>query len=134
MDNSKPELMGQIFQTLSVLFKYLSKEMLRDLKSIRELYFGLLTSRREHIRSFAAESWAFLLRKLKGKELRAEVRIIISALTIDALESPAVKGVGRVLFEIVRGSQHSLHFQCNRCNAGCVYDARERTQGEKVHS
>ena len=109
MDNSKPELMGQIFQTLSVLFKYLSKEMLRDLKSIRELYFGLLTSRREHIRSFAAESWAFLLRKLKGKELRAEVRIIISALTIDALESPAVKGVGRVLFEIIRGSQHSLH-------------------------
>ena len=75
MDNSKPELMGQIFQTLSVLFKYLSKEMLRDLKSIRELYFGLLTSRREHIDRSLRKAGLFYC--VSSKERNCELKSVL---------------------------------------------------------
>ena len=134
MDNSKPELMGLIFQTLSILFKYLSKEMLQDLTNIRELYFGLLTERKEQLRSFAAESWAFLLRKLKGKELRTQVRSILFALTVDSLNSPTINGVGRVLFELVRSSQHSLHSNTNDVMQAALVTLRKGFNGNNTNN
>ena len=109
IDVSDPEGMGQIFQTLSILFKYLAKELVQNLGTVRSLYFELLMSKKEHLQGFAAESWAFLLRKLKGKHLRGQVRSILSALTPNALGTPTIEGVGMVLFELVKSVQHQLH-------------------------
>ena len=109
IDVNDPESMGQIFQTLSILFKYLAKDLVQNLGTVRSLYFELLMSKKEHLQGFAAESWAFLLRKLKGKSLRGQVRSILNALTPSALGTPTIEGVGMVLFELVKSVQHQLH-------------------------
>ena len=109
MDTADPELLGSIFKTLSIVFKYLSKELLADMKRVKILYFGLLTNKKEHVQSFAAESWAFLLRKLKGKALRTQCRNILSSVRPVAANTPTLAGVGLVIFELVKSVQYQLH-------------------------
>ena len=109
MDTADPELLGSIFKTLSIVFKYLSKELLADMKRVKILYFGLLTNKKEHVQSFAAESWAFLLRKLKGKALRTQCRNILSSVRPVAANTPTLAGVGLVFFELVKSVQYQLH-------------------------
>lgn len=71
------QLLEQIFQCLTYLFKYLWRIMLKDLASLYELYskylfsssmINTLTTNYEYIRSFAAESFAYLLRKIENYE------------------------------------------------------------------
>ena len=68
------QLLEQVFQCLTYLFKYLWRIMLKDLASLYELYAKFLfsssgshtlTNNYEYIRSFAAESFAYLLRKIE---------------------------------------------------------------------
>ena len=67
------QLLEQVFQCLTYLFKYLWRIMLKDLTNLYELYSkylfsssstNTLTRNYEYIRSFAAESFAYLLRKI----------------------------------------------------------------------
>ncbi|CAF5024356.1 unnamed protein product, partial [Rotaria sp. Silwood1] len=69
------QLLEQIFQCLTYLFKYLWRIMLKDLANLYELYskylfsskiINTLTTNYEYIRSFAAESFAYLLRKIEN--------------------------------------------------------------------
>ncbi|CAF3023094.1 unnamed protein product [Rotaria socialis] len=69
------QLLEQVFQCLTYLFKYLWRIMLKDLASLYELYskflfsssfINTLTTNYEYIRSFAAESFAYLLRKIEN--------------------------------------------------------------------
>ena len=65
------QLLEQVFQCLTYLFKYLWRIMLKDLANLYELYSkyffsSSLTNNSEYIRSFAAESFAYLLRKIEN--------------------------------------------------------------------
>ena len=69
------QLLEQVFQCLTYLFKHLWRIMLKDLASLYELYSkylfsssltNTLTTNYEYIRSFAAESFAYLLRKIEN--------------------------------------------------------------------
>ncbi|CAF2320307.1 unnamed protein product [Rotaria sp. Silwood2] len=69
------QLLEQVFQCLTYLFKYLWRIMLKDLANLYELYtkylfsskiINTLTTNYEYIRSFAAESFAYLLRKIEN--------------------------------------------------------------------
>jgi len=69
------QLLEDVFQCLTYLFKYLWRIMLKDLANLYELYSKYLfsstmtntsTANYEYIRSFAAESFAYLLRKIEN--------------------------------------------------------------------
>ena len=74
-NETNTQLLEQVFQCLTHLFKYLWCITLKDLASLYELYSKFLfsssttntsTTNYEYLRSFAAESFAYLLRKIEN--------------------------------------------------------------------
>ena len=64
----------------------------------------LLSSQKPHIRQFAAESIAFLVRKIKDKDG------ILDALFSSAEDDPhLIDGVGILLFETIKGVNQMFH-------------------------
>ncbi|KAG2460222.1 UTP20 protein, partial [Polypterus senegalus] len=63
LDTQDTELLEWAFTSLSYLYKYLWRLMIKDMPEIYSLYSKLLAHKKEHIRNFAAESFAFLMRK-----------------------------------------------------------------------
>ncbi|XP_077531498.1 small subunit processome component 20 homolog, partial [Haemaphysalis longicornis] len=100
-----PELLERIFVCLSYLFKFLWRYMVKDIDLIFKLYVPLLGSQqKKYVRDFAAESFAFLLRKVtdKGKL----VDMMLSYLETHPQNSD---GIGRLLFEAVKGVKGQTH-------------------------
>ena len=111
VDSSDPEFMGANFKALSLLFKHLSKHLLTDLESVCSWFSPLLTHPKSFIREFMAESLAFLLRKLKGKQLRKHVRGLILSIDAQEASNDAIEGVSVLLFEMVKNVQNQFHSQ-----------------------
>jgi len=63
------DLLEDIFTTLCYFFKFLQKQIVPDMKNVFALYAELLHHRKDYIKNFAAESFAFLLRKVPQKQL-----------------------------------------------------------------
>ncbi|CAF0872294.1 unnamed protein product, partial [Didymodactylos carnosus] len=64
-------ILEYVFQCLTYLFKYLWRTMLKDMRDVYELYSKYLflssaNTNQQYIRTFAAESFAFLLRKIEN--------------------------------------------------------------------
>ncbi|VDI48925.1 U3 small nucleolar RNA-associated protein 20, partial [Mytilus galloprovincialis] len=79
------DLLEQVFTALAYLFKYLWRYLVKDIQQVYGYFSELLSgTHREYIRNFAAESFAFLMRK------RAE-------------------GTGRLLFEMIKGVKGQMH-------------------------
>ncbi|KAH0616783.1 hypothetical protein JD844_028173, partial [Phrynosoma platyrhinos] len=64
LDTQDTELLEWAFTSLSYLYKYLWRLMVKDISSIYRLYSTLLAHHKQHIRNFAAESFTFLMRKV----------------------------------------------------------------------
>lgn len=63
-----------------------------------------MNSQKSHIRQFAAESIAFLVRKIRDKN------IILDVLFSSAEDDPnLVEGVGTLLFETIKGPNQMFH-------------------------
>lgn len=105
LDTQNTDILEWSFQTLSYLFKFLWRYMLKDLNNVYNLYSPLLNeNRKEYIRNFAAESFAFLMRKVIDKnEL---VDFLLKRLKQHPDES---MGIGRLLFEMFRGVKHQFN-------------------------
>ena len=71
------EQLEDIFSTLCYIFKYLLRQLLDDLTGAFGVYSRLLAHEREHVREFAAESFAYLLRRLPRRALPAALRTTI---------------------------------------------------------
>jgi U3 small nucleolar RNA-associated protein 20 len=68
LDTQNTEVLEWSFQTLSYLFKFLWRYMLKDLNNVYSLYSPLFAETRKHyIRNFAAESFSFIMRKVTEK-------------------------------------------------------------------
>ena len=63
-----------------------------------------MNSQKSHIRQFAAESIAFLVRKIRDK------KIILDVLLSSAEDDPnLIEGVGTLLFETIKGTNQMFH-------------------------
>jgi U3 small nucleolar RNA-associated protein 20 len=99
------EFLEQAFTCLAYLFKFLWRSMLRDMHNVYNLFSPLLgDNHREYINNFAAESFAFLIRKVKGHDDLFDFMFSILEKNPDE-----AAGVGRLLFESVKGVQKQLH-------------------------
>ncbi|KAJ1982237.1 U3 snoRNP protein [Dimargaris verticillata] len=106
------ETIEACFNTITFLFKYLLKHLLDDLRPtfrlVLPLLGGLRQQQRTHNRRFAAESFAFLLRKCN----RIQLNIIVPYILETYCESPTIgftHGVSMLFYEAVKSSGQRLH-------------------------
>lgn len=104
LDTQDTELLEWAFTSLSYLYKYLWRLMVKDISNIYSLYSTLLAHHKLHIRNFAAESFVFLMRKVSDKNA------LFNLMFRDLGEHPKkVEGVGRLLFEMCKGVRNMFH-------------------------
>ena len=87
------------FTALAYLFKFLWRYLIRNIDKVFIILLPLLSDSRPHyINTFAAESFAFVVRKIKDKK-------IFLNLVLSALEETqnGVPGCGKLLFEVISG-------------------------------
>uniref|UniRef100_A0A8C5U5C3 UTP20 small subunit processome component n=1 Tax=Malurus cyaneus samueli TaxID=2593467 RepID=A0A8C5U5C3_9PASS len=104
LDTQDTELLEWAFTSLSYLYKYLWRLMVKDIHSIYSMYSTLLAHHKLHIRNFAAESFVFLMRKVSDKNA------LFNLMLHDLGEHPEkVEGVGQLLFEMCKGVRNMFH-------------------------
>uniref|UniRef100_H3APA8 UTP20 small subunit processome component n=1 Tax=Latimeria chalumnae TaxID=7897 RepID=H3APA8_LATCH len=104
LDSQDTELLEWAFTSLSYLYKYLWRLMVKDIADIYSLYSTLLAHNKSHIRNFAAESFAFLMRKVPDQNA------LFNFMFLDLEEHPEkAEGVGQLLFEMCKGVRHMFH-------------------------
>ncbi|XP_075712813.1 small subunit processome component 20 homolog [Rhinoderma darwinii] len=104
LDTKDTEQIEWAFTSLSYLYKYLWRMMVNDMPEIYSLYSTLLAHRKEHIRNFAAESFAFLMRKV------SDVNGLFNVMFLDLKEHPQkADGLGQLLFEMCKGVRNMFH-------------------------
>ncbi|OZJ06555.1 hypothetical protein BZG36_00549 [Bifiguratus adelaidae] len=108
------ETVEWVFNCLAALFKHLLKSLIPDLIPTFRLLLPLLRgsgSQSAHIRLFAAESFAFLLRKSRGASLHKIITYMIE--TNRQEQDPNVsEGVVMIFFESTKQVNHQLHSRC----------------------
>ncbi|KAM9672998.1 small subunit processome component 20 homolog isoform 2-T2 [Trichechus inunguis] len=104
LETQDTELLEWAFTSLSYLYKYLWRLMVKDMSSIYSMYSTLLAHNKLHIRNFAAESFTFLMRKVSDKNA------LFNLMFLDLDKHPEkVEGVGQLLFEMCRGVRNMFH-------------------------
>ncbi|XP_014635798.1 PREDICTED: small subunit processome component 20 homolog isoform X1 [Ceratotherium simum simum] len=104
LETQDTELLEWAFTSLSYLYKYLWRLMVKDMSNIYSMYSTLLAHKKLHIRNFAAESFTFLMRKVSDKNG------LFNLMFLDLEEHPEkVEGVGQLLFEMCKGVRNMLH-------------------------
>ncbi|XP_006141449.2 small subunit processome component 20 homolog isoform X2 [Tupaia chinensis] len=104
LETQDTELLEWAFTSLSYLYKYLWRLMVKDMSRIYSLYSTLLAHKKLHIRNFAAESFTFLMRKVSDKNA------LFNLMFLDLGEHPEkVEGVGQLLFEMCKGVRNMFH-------------------------
>lgn len=104
---------------LAFLFKVLKPFLKKDITVVFNAIMPLLDDRRnpEHVINFAAECFSFVVRDIKDKA--KFLSLVLAALQ---RHKNGVKGCGRLLFEIMRGANGSLH-SCTAEFLATLYDA-----------
>ncbi|XP_015276790.1 PREDICTED: small subunit processome component 20 homolog [Gekko japonicus] len=104
LDTQDTELLEWAFTSLSYLYKYLWRLMVKDMSNIYGLYSTLLAHHKQHIRNFAAESFTFLMRKVSDQNA------LLNLMFLDLGEHPEkVEGVGQLIFAMCKGVRNMFH-------------------------
>ncbi|XP_047404035.1 small subunit processome component 20 homolog isoform X2 [Sciurus carolinensis] len=104
LETQDTELLEWAFTSLSYLYKYLWRLMVKDMSNIYSMYSTLLAHKKLHIRNFAAESFTFLMRKVSDKNA------LFNLMFLDLNDHPEkVEGVGQLLFEMCKGVRNMFH-------------------------
>ncbi|XP_017792054.1 PREDICTED: small subunit processome component 20 homolog [Habropoda laboriosa] len=93
------------FTSLAYLFKFLWRYLVKNVKTVLDLLLPLLADTQPaYINSFAAESFAFVARKIKDKD-----SFLKTILHILKNNPNGVPGCSKLLFEIVSGTPGLFH-------------------------
>ncbi|XP_053397711.1 small subunit processome component 20 homolog [Mercenaria mercenaria] len=99
------EVLESTFTCLSYIFKFLWRYLLKDIQLVYRYFSSLLGKQyKEYVRNFAAESFAFLMRK--AKDPSALFDFLFSTLEE---EPDKAEGIGRLLFEMMKGVKEQFH-------------------------
>ncbi|XP_003702176.2 small subunit processome component 20 homolog [Megachile rotundata] len=93
------------FTSLAYLFKFLWRYLIKNVKTVFDFLLPLLEDTQPaYINNFAAESFAFVVRKIKDKE--SFLKLVLQILE----DNPTViPGCGKLLFEVVHGLPGQFH-------------------------
>ncbi|XP_023234617.1 small subunit processome component 20 homolog [Centruroides sculpturatus] len=105
LDTKSTEMIENVFVCLSYLFKFLWRYMVKDIENVFITYLPLLKDdQKEYIRNFAAESFAFLVRKVNDKE-----KFFIFMFHQLEENSKMVNGFAQLLFHVMKGVRKEFH-------------------------
>ncbi|KAJ3414834.1 U3 snoRNP protein [Chytridiales sp. JEL 0842] len=107
-DNVEPEVLEWIFNTVAFLFKYLAKEVCEDVLLVFADFQFVLQDKRAYIRTFGAESFGFLVRKLKPQKAEELFIDLVKSLR-DLPTKDYCEGCSLLLFETLKHVQSTLH-------------------------
>ncbi|EDV26622.1 uncharacterized protein TRIADDRAFT_54820 [Trichoplax adhaerens] len=112
-----PDVIEDVFKTLAYLFKYLWRHMIPDLRNLFKVYQEMLKdSQKIYIKSFATESFSFLMRKAPDQHTLANY--VLSYLD-NATE--LCEGIGLLYFETIKGVSGQFHTCINEVMKTLVY-------------
>ncbi|ETI19450.1 hypothetical protein G647_09284 [Cladophialophora carrionii CBS 160.54] len=126
----KADVIEWCFTCLAWMFKYLAKLLVRDLRPLLDIMTPYLSSKKDYIVRFSAESLAFLLRKAavlyqkKRGPLSVAIKHLLEALPQDNTSppySPYQLGVMSLCVDSARGLDGQLH-SCSASLVRCVLD------------
>ncbi|XP_072378550.1 small subunit processome component 20 homolog [Diabrotica undecimpunctata] len=105
MNTKNTEQLEWIFTCLAYLFKFLWRSLVKDINSVFNALLPLLSdSKPEYINNFAAESFAFVARKVKDK--KTFLNILLK--TVKS-QPDGVPGCGKLLFQVICGVDGQFH-------------------------
>lgn len=105
MKTREPEIIEWTFITLAFLYKNLWRLLVKDIKEVYGLLCPLLASDQPaHVQQFAAESFAFIGRKVHDQ--KAFIQHVFERLLENSTNS---LGVGQLLFQLVKGVKSQFH-------------------------
>lgn len=109
LDPKFPKLVEVVFECLGYLFKFLTKQIVKDIRSNFSLfYFELLSHKKFYVRRFAAESFSYLLRKVQRHKIHGVLEYIINYEGSD-VSNHFEDGLATLLVDTIRGVQHGFH-------------------------
>nr|XP_034172664.1 small subunit processome component 20 homolog [Osmia lignaria] len=93
------------FTSLAYLFKFLWRYLIKNVKTVFDLLLPLLADTQPaYVNNFAAESFAFVVRKIKDKE--SFLKLVLNLLE----DNPkGIPGCGKLLFEVIHGLPGQFH-------------------------
>ncbi|XP_070543166.1 small subunit processome component 20 homolog [Ptychodera flava] len=104
------ELLEAAFQCLGYLIKFLWRYLLKDIEDVFLYYVPLFSDqKKEYIHHFAAESFAFLLRKLRQPD-----QVLNFIFQHVKSKSELHEGVGILMFEVMKGVKRQFHSSADR--------------------
>lgn len=99
------EVLEQIFQTFACLFRFLWRYLVKEFTTVFSYFSQLMQpSQKDHIKVFAAESCAYLLRKVKHQD--ELLNVLFGSLKA---QPELVDGVGLLLFQMLKGVNNRFH-------------------------
>lgn len=99
------QVLELVFTCLSYLIKFLWRYMIKDIKNVIRYFLPLLsTQNKSYIREFAAESFGFLIRKVKDQSELLD--FVFGSLN---KRSQHTAGISRLLFEVLKSVQNHVH-------------------------
>ncbi|KAG6556135.1 hypothetical protein Mapa_002076 [Marchantia paleacea] len=108
--DQEPELLEQVFVSISYIIKYLVKILTKDTLLMLRVTKSLRFYHRSYVQDFVAESVSFLLRKAPPKQLIKGVRRLFIEVEADRCESK-ISSCCSLLYNILRGPSSGLHSQ-----------------------
>ncbi|KAG5310535.1 UTP20 protein, partial [Acromyrmex insinuator] len=98
------------FTTLAYLFKFLWRYLTRNIKTVMPLLLPLLADTQPvYINRFAAESFAFVVRKIKDKDSFLKLVLHILEDRNKNAKENGVSGCAKLLFEVISGTPGQFH-------------------------
>lgn len=93
------------FTSLAYLFKFLWRYLVQNIKTVLDLLLPLLADTQPtYVNNFAAESFAFVVRKIKDKD-----SFLKTILHILKNNPNGISGCGKLLFEVISGIPGQFH-------------------------
>ncbi|XP_077259186.1 small subunit processome component 20 homolog [Temnothorax americanus] len=110
LQTKNAEQIEYTFTTLAYLFKFLWRYLTRNVRTVVPLLLPLLADAQPvYINRFAAESFAFVVRKIKDKDSFLKLVLRILEDRNENAKENGIPGCGKLLFEVVSGTPGQFH-------------------------
>ena len=110
IDPTNAALLEHLFTCLSYMFKFLQKQLVKELVSTFSYYKSILGHKKPFVRSFGAQSFSFLVRRLDQSELDKHLLYFFSQHEDPEIEETDLNsGLSDLFFELIKGSKGKLH-------------------------
>lgn len=105
LETKDAEQLEHTFTALAYLFKFLWRYLIKNVDRAFDLLLPLLAeSKPPYVNNFAAESFAYVVRKVRDRD--SFFRLVLRTLQG---KRQAVTGCGRLMFEVISGTTGQLH-------------------------